>query len=162
VAIGKIYLDMDGVLADFVAGVQGPDFLNGPLWNEQTYDHRKVEFTNKRLFRNLPYMPGALDLIAWVKDSNLPWEILTCSGLINRPLVVADKTEWIRQYVCPSVVVSSTLKGKDKKIFARPNHVLVDDKKSNIEHWEKAGGIGILHKDPKETLDILDSLHLLK
>ena len=107
-------------------------------------------------------MPGALDLIAWVKDSGLPWEILTCSGLINRPLVVADKISWIRQYVCPSVVVSSTLKGKDKKIFARPDHILVDDKKSNIQHWSDAGGTGILHRDPEETINILESFNLPK
>ena len=97
--IKKIYLDMDGVLADFVTAVEGPDYLNGPLHGEQTYDDRKIEFTNKRLFRNMPPMPGMLDLVAYVKGSNLPWEILTCSGEINRPLVVTDKIAWTKQYV---------------------------------------------------------------
>ena len=36
-------------------------------------------------------MPGMLDLIALVKNTGLPWEILTATGEINRPLVVADK-----------------------------------------------------------------------
>ena len=121
--IKKIYLDMDGVLADFVTAVEGPDYLNGPLHGEQTYDDRKIEFTNKRLFRNMPPMPGMLDLVAYVKGSNLP-----------------------------------TLKGKHKAIFARPGHVLVDDKKSNIVAWENAGGIGILHETPAGTIKKLQSL----
>ena len=37
----RIFVDMDGVLADFVRGVEGPKFLNGPLVSEQTYDDRK-------------------------------------------------------------------------------------------------------------------------
>ena len=156
--IKKIYLDMDGVLADFVTAVEGPDYLNGPLHGEQTYDDRKIEFTNKRLFRNMPPMPGMLDLVAYVKGSNLPWEILTCSGEINRPLVVTDKIAWTKQYVDPHVVVTSTLKGKHKAIFARPGHVLVDDKKSNIVAWENAGGIGILHETPAGTIKKLQSL----
>ena len=60
--MNKIYLDMDGVLADFVTGVEGPDYINGPLQDENHYDNKKAEYINKRLFRNLPVMPGMLDL----------------------------------------------------------------------------------------------------
>ena len=87
----KIYLDMDGVLADFVTGVQGPDYLDGPLQSEEQYDDTKKDLILKRLFKNLPPMPNMLKLVSYVKQTGLPWEILTCSGEIERPLVVADK-----------------------------------------------------------------------
>ena len=39
---------MDGVLADFVTGVQGPDYLDGPLKSEEQYDDtKKKSYTQK-------------------------------------------------------------------------------------------------------------------
>jgi len=156
--VKKIYLDMDGVLADFVKGVEGPDYINGPLEDEGHYDEQKADFINKRLFRNLPVMPGMLDLIALVKNIGLPWEILTATGEINRPLVVADKMAWIHQHVDPHVVVTCTIKGKHKGVFAKPGDVLVDDKKSNCDAWAAAGGISVHHTSMPSTLAQLEYL----
>ena len=50
----KIFVDMDGVLADFVTGVTGPKYLNGPLVNENTYDDRKIELSNNESQKNKP------------------------------------------------------------------------------------------------------------
>jgi 5'(3')-deoxyribonucleotidase len=139
--INKIFVDMDGVLADFVKGVEGPKYLNGPLTCEQDYDSKKIQFAFKGLFRDLPIMPGMARLIKEVKQTTNHWEILTASGDLARKLVVRDK-----------------LKGRDKAVFARPNHVLIDDRKDNIEAWEQAGGIGILHTDADDTINQLNKL----
>ena len=149
---------MDGVLADFVKGVEGPDYINGPLQDEDHYDNKKAEYINKRLFRNLPVIPGMLDLVAFVKDTGLPWEILTATGEINRSLVMADKIAWIQRYVDPHVVVTGTIKGKHKAVFAKPGDVLVDDKKSNCDAWKAAGGISIHHTSMTSTLAQLEYL----
>lgn len=157
--IERVFVDMDGVLADFITGIESADFLDKPLVTEQDYDNNKVSFINKRLFRNLPPMEGMLDLIDFIKQHNLPWEILSAAGLTeNRNLAVYDKTAWIREHVCPYVAVTCTANGKKKAIFAKPNRVLIDDRLDNIEAWEKAGGIGILHKSVAETIETLTSL----
>jgi hypothetical protein len=41
-AITKIFVDMDGVLADFIQGVEGPKYLNGPFDKQSYYDNRKI------------------------------------------------------------------------------------------------------------------------
>ena len=156
--IDKIFIDMDGVLADFVKGVEGPKYLNGPLTCEQDYDDRKIELSNKGLFRDLPIMPGMDQLIRHVKKITNHWEILTASGDLNRKVVVRDKIEWIKEKIGPDVIVTSTIKGKDKAVFAKPNHVLIDDRKSNIEAWEQAGGIGILHTSAENTIEQLNNI----
>ena len=98
--IKRIFIDMDGVLADFLRGVEAPEYLGEPLTNDAeghtTYDLRKKELTDKRLFANLPPMVDMYDLLAYVRHCETPWEILTAAGDVNRELVVYDKNEWIK------------------------------------------------------------------
>ena len=158
----KIFVDMDGVLADFVRGVESPEFLNGPLTNDADYDTRKLELSNKGLFAKLPKMadidksaPVYYWLVDHIKQSGEYWEILTATGDVNRQRVAADKNQWIKEHVDPNVLITCTIKGRHKAVFAKQNHVLIDDRLENIEAWTKAGGIGILHKNAQETIEKL-------
>lgn len=158
--IKRIFVDMDGVLADFNTGVEtltGREFPNTDAGHND-YDERKEELTNKRLFRNLPPMPDMYDLIAYIRHTGLPWEILTAAGVINRELVVFDKNEWIREYVSPSVVVTCTMTGSQKGMFAIKGSVLIDDRQKNLDAWEAHGGIGILHTSAEDTINQLKEL----
>jgi hypothetical protein len=42
-----------------------------------------------------------------------------------------------------------------KKQYANPNSILIDDTESVINDWNEAGGIGILHKNAKTTIETL-------
>ena len=158
--IKRVFIDMDGVLADFNTGVEtltGTPFPNTDKGHND-YDMRKEELTNKRLIRNLPPMDDMHDLVAYVRHTRLPWEILTAAGVINRELVVYDKGEWIREHVSPSVVVTCTMTGSQKGMFALEGSVLIDDRKKNIQAWEDNGGIGILHTSAEDTINQLKKL----
>ena len=98
------------------------------------------------------------DLLGYIKHCETPWEILTAAGVVNRELVVYDKNEWIKRYVDPGVVVTCTMTGSQKAAFAFEGSVLIDDRQKNIEAWENAGGIGILHTSAKETIETLKEL----
>jgi 5'(3')-deoxyribonucleotidase len=160
--VKRIFVDMDGVLADFLKGVEKPEYIGHPLTNDDKghteYDERKEELTNKRLFANLPPMVDMYDLIGYIKHTELPWEILTAAGVVNRELVVYDKQEWIKRYVDPKIVVTCTFSGSQKAAYAWEGNVLIDDRPSNIEAWEKAGGIGIIHKNAADTINQLKTL----
>lgn len=158
--VKRIFIDMDGVLADFNTGVEtltGDPFPNNEI-GRNDYDARKEELTNKRLFRHLPPMDDMWDLLGYVRHTKLPWEILTAAGLVNRELVVFDKNEWIKRYVDPTVPVTCTFTGTQKAAFAFEGSVLIDDREKNIKAWEDAGGIGIVHTSAKNTIDILKDL----
>ena len=86
------------------------------------------------------------------------WEILTAAGAVNRQLVVWDKNEWIKEYVDPFVVVTCTHSGSQKRIFSKKGNVLIDDRQDNIDAWESEGGVGILHKNARDTINELKKL----
>ena len=156
--ITKIFVDMDGVLADFIQGVESPKYLNGPFDKQSDYDQRKVELSNAGLFFDLPPMNDMKTLVDYIKGTGIDWEILSCSGMQNRDRVAKDKFKWIRKHVDIDVLVTCTLKGKEKAVFARPGYVLIDDKASNITAWQDAGGIGIYHTNAKWTIEHLKKL----
>ena len=156
--ITKIFVDMDGVLANFVEGVESAKYLNGPFEKQSDYDQRKVELSNAGLFFDLPPMSDMQTLVNYVKGTGIDWEILSCSGEQNRDKVAKDKFKWIRKHVDIDVLVTCTLKGKEKAVFARPGYVLIDDKASNITAWQDAGGIGIYHTNAKWTIEHLKKL----
>jgi hypothetical protein len=47
-----------------------------------------------------------------------------------------------------------------KQELAEPNAILIDDRIKNIEQWESAGGIGILHTSAADTISQLKKLGL--
>ena len=63
-----------------------------------------------------------------------------------------DKIYWIKKHVDKNVFITATLKGKHKAVYARPDYVLIDDRKDNIEAWTNAGGIGVLHTSAADTI----------
>tara|TARA_S200000501_G_scaffold298730_1_gene285315 strand:- start:408 stop:962 length:555 start_codon:yes stop_codon:yes gene_type:complete len=160
VKLETIFIDMDGVLVDFIKGVS--EMIGKPLTADAKghteYDERKQELTDKRLFRNLPPMVDYHELIGYVKHTGVPWEILTAAGAINRRTVVYDKQEWIKQWVDPFVVTTCTYSGSQKAAFAIEGAVLIDDREKNIDAWVEAGGIGILHTSAANTIDQLKAL----
>jgi hypothetical protein len=112
------------------------------------------------LFLDLPKMPDMDLLINYVKTTGVYWEILTCSGNVNRLKVMRDKIAWIKKHIHPMPVVTGTLKGKHKGIYAAPGHVLIDDRQDNIHAWVMNGGQGILHKNAECTIKRLKLLQV--
>ena len=48
--------------------------------------------------------------------------------------------------------------GTQKAAFAFEGSVLIDDRQKNIDAWEKAGGIGIVHESANKTINALKEL----
>ena len=95
--IRQIFLDMDGVLADFESKIT--EMLGKKVWNDDAghdvYDLHKRELTSKHMFRKMDPLPDAWKLVDWCLNSGIHTEILTAAGTVNRELVVRDKVEWI-------------------------------------------------------------------
>lgn len=149
----KLYLDLDGVFADFdsrVVELCGQHYKSDPtFW-------ATLQMV-PRLFYNLDPMPYAKDFYAALKDVKHK-EFLTALPMLTKELVTApeDKTEWVKKHLDPEVQVNCVPGWRVKAQFATPKSILIDDFERNILAWREAGGIGIVHYDPIQTLKELE------
>ena len=68
------------------------------------------------------------------------------------------KRLWVRNNM-PGIKLTLA-QARNKQNYAAPNHILIDDRESNIEQWRSQGGIGILHTSAADTISKLKELGL--
>lgn len=153
----KIYLDMDGVLADFDAAAEaliGGERPENDKWPDQ--DWRKIK-QNHRWFRNLPKMPVADELVGLARKfrDNLGYELLILTAIPKGndfPWAFYDKVLWAQENY-PDIPVHFGPYSSDKKLHCQTGDILVDDRRDNCEQWSAAGGIAVRFvEDYKDAL----------
>jgi hypothetical protein len=154
-----IYLDMDGVIADFNKRYR--ELYKIYPQDADTYkvfDKFFAQFIDSREFAKLDLMPGAMDLINYLRALDIPTEILSSTSSEKRDVPIREqKIEWLETHKIDFPV--NLVPGKrHKKNYANPNSLLIDDTEQNISQWREAGGVAIHHKDVVSTLNILKSL----
>ncbi len=148
---------MDGVLVDFDKGYK--DLTGIDIKNQFRSDSEFWEPISKAgygFWINLKWMSDGYILWDFIKKYNP--ELLSAPSRDNSSRV--GKIDWVKREL-PGIKLHLR-SAKYKKEFASPNSILIDDRLENIESWAEAGGIGILHKSAKETINILKTQYGLK
>ena len=148
----EIYIDLDGVLADFFSEWKN---ITGKNWWE--LDNNLVAIQRIREEKNfwikLPLLSNSLKLLKILKDNNQSYNILS-SPLQNDQNCINQKKQWVKNmltfYPPQKVLITSEKERYAKDNLGLPN-ILIDDFGINIKKWGKNGGIGIKHKDYKFT-----------
>ncbi len=156
-----VYLDMDGVLADFFGGVE---FLYGvdhwkELTNDKTKDLKKQvidRITGTDFFAVLPKFDTADALIDMVKKfTGGKFSINTSPLRGDHENSAKYKKVWISNNIeQPDEIIVTGRKesyAKDKGT-GTPN-ILIDDRPINIQKWQAAGGYGILYQANRDSLN---------
>ena len=153
----KIHLDMDGVITDFDKQFKE---LTGMMPNEFETKYgvtgfwEAIDKAGVGFWRGMEWMPDGQEL--YNKVSQFDHELLSSpsrgeSSKIGKRLWRRDKTPNTKLTLAYSA---------NKKNYAAPNHILIDDRVSNIDQWKAAGGIGILHTSAASTIAKLKKLGL--
>jgi 5'(3')-deoxyribonucleotidase len=160
-----VYVDMDGVLADFFGPVAKHHGV--PNWRSARKQRKKMGSKIDKIakkpgyFLNLKPLPHAGKLIKGVLKLAGNYDILSSPMLSVEEQSCKEKAEWLQKHL-RSNPPRATLFDHEKFKYARqadgtPN-ILIDDYDTNIHLWEANGGIGILYKD-NECDRALKQLH---
>jgi 5'(3')-deoxyribonucleotidase len=147
----EIYVDMDGVLADFFGewakamgkksfrDIEDPEAAIGKIKDIEDF------------WLNLPVLPQAKQLLTLIKKVKGKYKICT-SPLADDPRSEPHKREWVKKnlaFFLPEEVIVTHNKPKWATQKDGTPNILIDDYGVNIDKWEAAGGIGFKYKDHK-------------
>ncbi len=150
-----LFLDCDGVLADFDAGARR---LLGMSPAEFERRHSKGEFW-KRLARapdfyaTLPEMSDARTLF----DAVAPLGPIILTGLPLGNWAAPQKVRWAAEHF-PGVPVITCM-ARDKYRHMSEGDVLVDDREDHRARWEDAGGIFVHHVNAGQSVAQLREIY---
>ena len=151
-----IFLDMDGVLADFDKYVcETHGFGDKKTWNDQW---NKLP---ERMFYELEKMPDADQLMEYTL--NYSPQFLTAMPKRDKiRFARMDKFRWLKKHWNIKPWDVNVVYREEKLMYAvgdnySPN-ILIDDNEKNIEEWNKQGGAGILHTSADSSILELQKL----
>ncbi len=153
----KIYIDLDGVLANFGKGAKdlvgtNPDTDGVELNNKQkTKIFREVDF-----FTNLEMMPGAKQMVEKLREYG-EIAILSSTGHTDADRIGGEKRGWVKRHF-GDIHTITVPKSGDKANYASPDAILIDDRTKSTEPFAAAGGHAVLHKSVNSTLLQVDQL----
>lgn len=157
-----LYVDMDGVVADFDAHYENHFGARAARWPaKETTDWSRVRAV-PNFFRTIPLMPDARVLLNAIKDrpfamlTGVPREVDTSSN---------EKIDWVRITVDPIVgrkVDVICCRAREKCLHGKPGDKLIDDYLKYRDLWIAMGGLFIHHTSAVESVRQLKELELTK
>ena len=160
--VPEIYVDMDGVLADFFgewAKMDGKDHYKD-MDNKEAKLHLVKDHPD--FWISLPVLPNAGKLMGYIKKNFGHYKICS-SPLAGDPNCEPQKRAWVKKHLTSfppeQVIITENKAAYATQADGTPN-ILIDDFGPNISGWDSAGGIAIKHKDHKldRTLAALEAV----
>lgn len=162
----NVYLDLDGVIFNF-------NKIYKQLLGEWEVAEKGQNFTKAiyeyKIFEDLPLCSNALSLYVTLTDMEkqglIRVEILSSTGSPDKPEqqleVIRQKRIALKKHGI-NFPDNYTIHKGNKKLFATPKSILIDDHTENVNDFTKAGGYGILYVDGMDFRPIYDMVDYLK
>lgn len=143
-----IFLDLDGVCADWIAGAER--LVGYRLADPKAYypeqDWIKIK-NHERMFLDLPLMPLAHQFVNLGRRfrDELDYELVFLTAIPHyndMPWAFWDKIQWTQKYF-PDIPTHFGPYSENKQTRSKPGNILVDDRPDNCSQWQGKGGTAI-------------------
>jgi len=157
----KIFLDMDGVIVNFIEAVHKlfglTDFRDWEAMGKEKYVD--INKTGEKWWSQMKWLSDGKKLWNYIKDQDVTILSATPRDKVSRAISKEGKKKWLSKNIGSSYSNSALIvTAVDKQNYAAENHILIDDSPRNIRQWKSKGGIGILHKNTNDTIKQLKEL----
>lgn len=162
-----IYIDLDDVTADFIGYVNralGANYNVGELmtdsdWADLRQDHQQMFID---LEPNAAFTPILSKLIDVVPRGELAFlTALPCDDKSTWPHAPLLKVRWVDNYLTRELQGKADIPvffgpyAHDKHKHCKIGDILIDDRRSNCDEWEAAGGIAHVYRNSKDCIVFL-------
>lgn len=154
----QLFLDCDGVLADFDTYAE-QIFGLPPRKAEEKHGAKRFWAdlrSHEGFYSKLPLMSDAMELFESVKHLNP----IILTGLPLGDWAEPQKREWGAKHFPRTKMICCL--SKDKRNHMQPGDVLVDDFLKYKHLWEEAGGIFVHHTSASSSIAKLQELGVLQ
>jgi predicted kinase len=151
----QLFLDLDGVLADFDGFIEKELGIENNRENERPDFWDIVRTYKGRLYYDMPPIPRARDLFEALRPfspiilTGCPWSL---------PTAGSDKRQWVKENIDKDVQVI-TCRSRSKSKYGKAGDILVDDWPKYRDLWTGMGGIFVHHTDPDKTIEEVKKLY---
>ena len=144
----QLFVDLDGVLVDFDAGVR------------RIFGKNPAEIAPKVMWPRLARTAGFYENLPWMGDGKVLWEVLRpynptiCTGVPIGLWAGPQKINWCKRELGEDIPVI-TCKSREKYLHCQgPMSILIDDRREIGASWENSGGVFIQHIDAESTVKL--------
>ena len=154
-----IFVDIDGVLADFVTAAFS---VHGKIYDPEAYPRkewsiskvlgvsdrefwRRIDFAGESFWENLDLFPHGIEMLGMLSKYD---EICFATSPSSSPASYSGKRRWLQKMGFDLI---PAMFGSKKHLMAGPGRILIDDSPHNCEQWQKHGGTAILFKQVWNT-----------
>jgi hypothetical protein len=147
----RLYIDLDGVLADFDRGV------------ELVTGKRPDQLSTRTMWQALARHPDFFGTLEFMHDAQVLWDFcrpygpVILTGLPMGAWAPEQKRRWVANMLGKEVEIITCM-SRDKHRHSGPGRVLVDDRATLREAWERAGGAFVHHTSAERSIAALKDL----
>ena len=154
----RIYLDMDGVLFDFVKNIEQTTGLSINQWTNLGRKERWDPIIAKKDFWSKgPWLNEGKKLYNFVKKYK-PHILSAYVEHANDPNCIPGKAKWaMKNTGIPRGRINLVMRSQ-KQTYASPASILIDDYEKNTKEFTARGGTGITFKTANQTIAELKKL----
>lgn len=137
-----IYIDMDGVVADFdqaIINIFGEEYSNkiaDQFWKRVCVD--------AKVFRRMPPIAEGIQMVESIRAKHDICFMTSTGGLPHHIDIAKQKLDWLHAHGLGEHPVAFCMNTRGKGLYAKPGAHLIDDRQKVCDVWTQNGGVAHL------------------